>query len=101
LRKWDRWKLFILPSLFPFIVTGAITASGGAWNASIVAEYVEFQGKAHYTVGVGATIAEATKNGDFPLLLASTLCMVLAVVTINRFVWRRLYKLAEDRFHMD
>jgi NitT/TauT family transport system permease protein len=101
LRKWDRWKLFILPSLFPYIVTGSITASGGAWNASIVAEYVEFHGEAHETVGIGASIALATKMGNFPLLLSSTLCMVLTVVMINRFVWRRLYKLAEDRFRMD
>src|SRR5581483_6207362 len=56
----DRWRLLILPSLFPFLVTGAITASGGAWNASIVAEYVSVNGTSHYTTGLGSLIAKST-----------------------------------------
>ena len=69
----ERWRTLILPSLFPYIVTGAITASGGAWNASIVAEYVEFGGKTLKTTGIGSLISRATAAGDYPLLLAATL----------------------------
>ncbi|GIK57738.1 MAG: ABC transporter permease subunit [Chloroflexi bacterium] len=101
LSRWDRWRTLILPALFPFLVTGAITAGGGAWNASIVAEYVEFGGQTLHVVGIGAIIAEATANGDYALLLAATLNMVLAVVLINRLVWRRLYVLAEEKYRME
>jgi NitT/TauT family transport system permease protein len=97
----DRWRTLILPALFPYIITGAITASGGAWNASIVAEYVEFGGRTHATVGVGALIARATSSGDYALLLAGTLVLVVTVVLINRTFWRRLYKLAEERYRME
>jgi len=97
----ERWRTLILPSLFPYIVTGAITASGGAWNASIVAEYVEFGGKTLQTTGIGAIIAKATAAGDYPLLLAGTLSMVLVVVIINRFFWRHLYRLTEERYRME
>lgn len=101
LNFWQRWKVLILPSLFPFIITGLITAGGGAWNASIVAEYVEFSGKIISIQGVGSLIAEATADGDFPLLLASTFSLVATVVLINRFFWRRLYRLAAERFVME
>jgi NitT/TauT family transport system permease protein len=101
LRRWDRWRTLILPALFPFLVTGAITASGGAWNASIVAEYVEFGGQTMHVTGIGALIALATANGDYPLLLASTLTMVVAVAVINRLLWRRLYRLAESQYRME
>jgi NitT/TauT family transport system permease protein len=97
----DRWRTLILPALFPYIITGAITASGGAWNASIVAEYVEFGGQTHATTGAGALIAEATATGDYTLLLAATLALVLSVVLINRTFWRRLYRLAEERYRME
>ncbi|OGQ94007.1 MAG: ABC transporter permease [Deltaproteobacteria bacterium RIFOXYD12_FULL_57_12] len=97
----DRWRILILPALFPYIVTGAITASGGAWNASIVAEYVEFGGTTHATIGVGALIAQATASGNYPLLLASTLVLIMTVVFINRTFWLRLYRLAEERFRME
>lgn len=101
LARWARWRTLILPALFPYIITGAITASGGAWNASIVAEHVEFGGRSLQTVGIGALIATATGQGDYPLLLGATLSMVLAVVLINRLVWRRLYRLAEERYRME
>ncbi len=101
LSRWERWRTLILPGLFPYIITGAITASGGAWNASIVAEYVEFGGRTLSTLGIGALIARATAAGDYPLLLAATLAMVLAVVLINRTLWRRLYRLAEERYRME
>ncbi|HQM91514.1 MAG TPA: ABC transporter permease subunit [Syntrophales bacterium] len=96
-----RWRTLILPSLFPYIITGAITAGGGAWNASIVAEYVRFGGETFFTVGVGSLIAQATAAGDYPLLLASTLAMILAVTVANRLVWRRFYRTAEEKYRMD
>lgn len=99
--KLDRWRNLILPALFPYIVTGAITASGGAWNASIIAEHAEFSGQTHETVGVGALIAQATADGDFALLLAGTLVLVITVVLINRFFWRWLYLIAEERYRME
>ena len=101
LSSFDRWRILILPALFPYIITGAITASGGAWNASIVAEYVEFGGQTHETLGVGALIASATSLGNYALLLAGTLALVVTVVLINRTFWRRLYKLAEERYRME
>lgn len=101
IRGWERWRTLILPALFPFIITGAITASGGAWNASIVAEYIQFGGKTLSVTGIGAVIASATASGDYALLLASTLSMILTVVLINRFIWRRFYRLAEERYKME
>ena len=90
-----------MPALFPYIVTGLVTAGGGAWNASIVAEYTEFGGQTRFVTGIGSLIARATAAGNYPLLLAATLSMVLAVVIINRFGWRRLYNVAENRFRME
>jgi NitT/TauT family transport system permease protein len=101
LSAFDRWRTLILPALFPYIITGAITASGGAWNASIVAEYVEFGGATHATTGVGALIAHATAAGDYALLLAATLALIITVISINRTFWRRLYRLAEERYRME
>lgn len=101
LSRLDRWRRLILPALFPYIITGAITASGGAWNASIVAEYVKFGQQAYTTRGLGALISQATASGDNVLLLAATLSMVLTVVLINRFFWRWLYRLAEERYRME
>ncbi|GIV77604.1 MAG: ABC transporter permease [Litorilinea sp.] len=101
LDRFTRWRTLILPALFPYIVTGAITAGGGAWNASIVAEYVEFGGQTLSVTGIGSVIAGATAHGDYPLLLAGTLAMILAVVALNRLLWRRLYQLAEERFRME
>ena len=101
LNGWNRWIKLILPALFPYIITGAITASGGAWNASIVAEYVIFGGQTFQVTGIGSTIARATATGDYRLLLAATLSMVVAVILINRLVWRRLYRLAEEKYRME
>ena len=101
LKGWERWRTLILPALFPFIITGSITASGGAWNASIVAEYIQFGGKTLSLTGIGAVIAAATSSGNYPLLLASTLSMILTVVLINRLLWRRFYRIAEERFKME
>ncbi|HML21443.1 MAG TPA: ABC transporter permease subunit [Aggregatilinea sp.] len=101
LGRFDRWRTLILPALFPYAITGAITASGGAWNASIVAEYFQLGDRTLHATGIGATIAQATAAGDYHLLLASTLVMVLVVVLINRLLWRRLYHRAEERFRME
>jgi NitT/TauT family transport system permease protein len=100
-RGWERWKKLILPGIFPYLVTGLVTASGGAWNASIVAEYFHFRGHIYTTTGLGATISQATDAGNFDLLLAATMMMAATVVTINRLVWRRLYGLAETRFRLE
>lgn len=97
----DRWTTLVLPALFPYLVTGAITASGGAWNASIVAEHAEFAGRSYATRGVGALIAEATERADYPLLLAATLALVALVVGINRTLWRSLYHRARTRYQME
>ncbi len=101
IRGWERWRKLILPGIFPFLVTGLITASGGAWNASIVAEYFHFKGQTYSTVGVGALISAATDAKNFNLLLASTIALAAVVVTTNRLLWRRLYRLAETRFKLE
>ena len=99
--RWDRWRYVILPGIFPYLVTGMVTASGGAWNASIVAEYFHFQGHIVSTTGLGSTISRASDGGQFDVLLAATLIMAVVVVLINRFVWRRLYRLASTRFKLE
>jgi NitT/TauT family transport system permease protein len=101
MRGVERWKKLILPGIFPYLVTGLVTASGGAWNASIVAEYFHFKGHIYTTTGLGATISQATDAGDFHLLLLATMMMAATVVTINRLVWRKLYGLAETRFRLE
>jgi NitT/TauT family transport system permease protein len=97
----DRWRLLILPGIFPYLITGLMTAAGGAWNASIIAEYFHFKGQILRTTGLGATISQATDKSHFALLLAATIVMSTMVVMINRLVWRRLYRLAETRFKME
>ena len=97
----QRWRTVILPGIFPYLITGLVTASGGAWNASIVAEYFRLKDQTYTTVGLGAVISRATDAGNFDLLLASTIVMALVVVTINRLVWRRMYRLAASRYTMD
>jgi len=99
--RWERWRRLILPAIFPYLVTGMLTASGGAWNASIVAEYFHFQGKALFVRGLGASISRATDSGNLPVLLAATLVMSVIVVTVNRTLWQRLYKLAATRYKLD
>jgi NitT/TauT family transport system permease protein len=97
----QRWRTLILPGIFPYLVTGLVTASGGAWNASIVAEYFRLKDQTYTTVGLGATISRATDSGNFALLLGSTIVMALVVVTINRLVWRRMYRLAAARYTLE
>jgi NitT/TauT family transport system permease protein len=97
-RGWQRWKRLNLPAIFPSYITGGITASGGAWNAAIVAEVVTYGGTTLTATGLGAYIAKATESGDFHQILAGVAVMALYVVCINRFFWRRLYRLAENRY---
>jgi NitT/TauT family transport system permease protein len=97
----ERWRKLILPAIFPYLVTGLVTASGGAWNASIIAEYFHLNGKIVSTVGLGAVISKATDSGNFAVLLAATIFMAGVVVTINRLVWRRLYGLASTRYRLE
>jgi NitT/TauT family transport system permease protein len=99
--RWDRWRYLILPGIFPYLITGLVTASGGAWNASIIAEYFHFQGKILSAPGLGSTISRASDAGRFDVLLAATLIMATVVVLINRLVWRRLYRLASSRFKLE
>ncbi len=96
--SWRRWRTLILPGIFPYLVTGLLTASGGAWNASIVSEFVQFGGQTHSIFGLGASIAESAATANYPELLAGTLLMAAFVVLINRLVWKRMYALAESRF---
>ena len=97
----DRWRYLILPGIFPYLVTGMVTASGGAWNASIVAEYFHFQGKIVEAPGLGSAISRASDAGHFHMLLAATLIMATIVVLINRLIWRRMYRLASTRFKLE
>jgi NitT/TauT family transport system permease protein len=97
----QRWTTVILPGIFPFLITGLVTASGGAWNASIVAEYFQLKDKTLTTQGLGAQISAASNSGNFPTLLLATIIMALMVVTINRLVWRPLYKLAETKYRLE
>ena len=97
----EQWTHLILPAIFPYLVTGLVTASGGAWNASIIAEYFHFQGQTMSVRGLGAAISSATDSGNLPVLLAATLVMSLIVVTVNRTVWQRLYRLAATRYKLE
>jgi NitT/TauT family transport system permease protein len=98
---WQKWKTVILPGIFPFLITGLVTASGGAWNASIVAEYFRLKNQTLQTTGLGATISAATDSGQFQILLMATIVMATMVVTINRLVWRPLYRMAETRYKLE
>ena len=98
LRGWKRWKRLIIPAIFPAYVTGGITASGGAWNASIVSEIVTYGGTTLTATGLGAYIAKATESGDFRQILTGVAVMSVYVVALNRLFWRRLYRLAETRY---
>ena len=97
----QRWTTVILPGIFPYLITGLVTASGGAWNASIIAEYYSLRGHTLQTLGLGAQISAASDKGQFPILLMATMIMAGMVVTINRLVWRRMYRLAETRYKLE
>jgi NitT/TauT family transport system permease protein len=99
-RGWERWRRLIIPGIFPAYVTGAITAAGGAWNATIVAEYVPYHGHVYTARGLGAFIAENSVHlpGTYPELFAGLLVMAVFVTGLNALLWRRLYRLAETKY---
>jgi len=101
LTRAQRWRKLLLPAIFPYLITGFVTASGGAWNASIIAEYFRFRGQTFSLVGLGAVISRATDAGNFPVLLGATVVISAMVVTINRLLWRRLYTLASTKFKLE
>jgi NitT/TauT family transport system permease protein len=100
-RHWLWWRRLILPAIFPAYVTGAVTASGGSWNASIVAEIAKWGDTTLQATGIGAYIAEMTAKGDFPRIALGITVLSLYVLVINRLLWRRLYHLAEERLRLD
>jgi NitT/TauT family transport system permease protein len=97
LSGWMRWKRFLLPAVFPSFVTGAITASGGSWNASIVSEYVTWGPNTLTATGLGSYIAQVTATGDFPRVALGISVMCFFVIACNRYIWRKLYKIAEEK----
>jgi NitT/TauT family transport system permease protein len=94
------WKLYF-PAIFPFLVTGWVTATGGAWNASIITEIVQFRGQTYTTFGLGAIVTQSADEGNIPLLAASAILMAFMVVLFNRLVWAPLYRLAETRYALN
>lgn len=98
--RWQRFRNLYLPAIFPYLVTGCLTAAGGAWNASIVAEYYNISGPTLQTFGLGAIVSQATDEKNFVLLAASTLVLAGTVVLFNRLVWKPLYKIAETRYSL-
>jgi NitT/TauT family transport system permease protein len=99
LTGWLKWRRYLLPAIFPSFVTGAITATGGSWNASIVAEYITWGDTTLKAHGIGSYIAEMTALGDFHRIALGVGVMCVFVMGFNHFVWRRLYQMAENRLH--
>ena len=97
----QRWTKLYLPCVFPYLLTGLVTATGGAWNATIVSEFVQVHGNTHVAFGLGYYISHATNTANFPLLAAAVTTMALFVVLFNRFFWRRLYQLAQSRYSLN
>ncbi len=100
LHGWQKWRTLYLPGIFPALTTGWITAAGGAWNASIVSEYVQYHGTTQMATGLGALISDAQATNNFPKLSAAILAMALFVVFFNRFVWKRLSAIAQERYQL-
>ena len=98
---WQRLRVLYLPAVFPALVTGWVTAAGGAWNASIVAEYVTFRGEVRTAHGVGAVISQAAADANFPRLAAGIVVMSVLVVAMNRTIWRKCFALAEDQYSLN
>lgn len=95
------WRTLALPAIFPYYVTGALTAAGGAWNASIVAEWVSWGDTSLHATGLGAYIAEHTLEGDFPRIVLGIGVMCLYVIAFNKLLWQRLYRYAQTRYPME
>jgi NitT/TauT family transport system permease protein len=101
LRAWQRWRDFILPGIFPYYVTGALTASGGSWNASVVAEMVSWGHTRLEAAGLGSFIAKATNAGDFPRVALGATVMSVFVIIMNRSLWRPMYAYAEKNLRLN
>ncbi len=101
LKSWQWWRDFILPGIFPYYVTGALTASGGSWNASVVAEVVNWGHTRVQAAGLGSYIANATTAGDFRRVALGVTVMSIFVIALNRSLWRPLYAFAERRLRLD
>jgi NitT/TauT family transport system permease protein len=97
---WRWWVKVILPGIFPYYVTGAVTASGGSWNASIVAEVASWGDTRLSATGLGAYIAKATEAGDFPRVVLGIAIMCILVTLFNRLLWRPLYAFGERRLRL-
>lgn len=97
---WNKWRNFYLPAIFPSLVTGLVSALGGAWNMSIVTEYLQVKTETHTTLGLGALISVSTEQGNFALLAASVVAMCVVVVLFNRLVWQKLYSKAEEKYSL-
>jgi NitT/TauT family transport system permease protein len=100
LSPWYTWRKLYIPAVFPYLVTGLVTAAGGAWNATIVAEYYQVRDTTYDAFGLGSIITKAS-DSNFPLLAASVITMAFFVVTINRLVWKKMYRVAEDRYSLN
>ncbi|BBU63042.1 ABC transporter permease [Methylosinus sp. C49] len=100
IRGFAWWKNVILPAIFPYYVTGALTASGGSWNASIVAEYVKWGDDTIEAQGIGAYIAAATAAGDYPKIVLGVSLMSVVVILFNRLFWRQLFGFVERRLRL-
>ena len=97
---WDWWRKVILPGIFPYYVTGALTASGGSWNAAIVAEYVKWGDDTVSAHGIGAYIAKATAAGDYPRIVLGVCVMSIFVILFNRCLWRPLFAYGERKLRL-
>jgi NitT/TauT family transport system permease protein len=101
LSRWQWWKRVMLPGILPYYVTGAITASGASWNASIVAEFVRWGDTSLSAKGLGSYIAEATMHGDYPRIVLGVAVMALFVILYNRLLWHRLYLYSERHLRIN
>lgn len=99
--RWQKWRRLYVPCVFPYLLTGLITAAGGAWNATIVSEFVQVKDQTFVAFGLGSTISQATASGAFPQLCAAVVTMAVFVVLVNRYFWKRLYRIAEERFSLN
>ncbi len=100
-KGWLWWRKFILPGIFPYYITGAMTAAGGCWNASIVSDVVSWGNETFHAKGLGGYITKYTATGDFPRIALGIAVMSLYVLILNRLLWRKLYDIAEERYHVD
>ena len=99
--RWQRWTRLILPGIFPYLITGMVTASGGAWNASVMAEYSKVKGETLADHRPGRADQLRHRPRPLPIILLATILISLMVVSMNRLVWRRLYRLAETRYKLE